>query len=74
MGKSKDESDRLTIIGLRQKMCSILKALCEEMIKKAKGVKMAVGEKGVYHELYEQCLNERIEMKHKEAGILSRCH
>lgn len=75
-GKFKDECNGRPIaefVALRPKMYSILEAGGAN-IKKAKGVQRTVVKKDLHHELYKQCLNERIEMRHKQTVIRSQGH
>ena len=76
VGKFKDECAGRPIsefIGLRPKMYSILEASGKN-IKKAKGVSRTVVKKDLRHDLYRRCLEERIEMKHKQVAICSHNH
>ena len=64
------DSRKKEFVGLSPKMYSILQASCKE-IKKAK---MVIVKKDLRHEFYNQCLNERVEMKHKQVAVRSRGH
>ena len=54
-------------------MYSILEANGKN-IKKAKGVSRTVVKKDLRHDLYRRCLEERIEMKHRQVAIRSHNH
>lgn len=89
-GKFKDECCGRPIaefVGLRPKMYSIqTMGLREDSgwvpypdenkseLRKAKGVQRTVVKKDLRHELYKQCLNERVEMRHKQIVIRSKKH
>jgi len=59
-------------VGLYPKMYSIFEAGGSN-IKKAKGVQRVVV-KGIRHELYKHCLDERMEIKHNQIVLRSNAH
>ena len=75
-GKFKDEMGGKLItefLGLRAKMYSIKTEDGKEK-KTAKGILKVVKDKDITHQNYEQCLFDKLQMKHKQTRIIQDNH